>query len=270
MSFRREKFDGSGNGRSPGSERWGSPIPDKNTLSGLPPSKRTRRVNYNLDSTESLFTEEHDRDRYIITYADLITLLLGLFIILYASSNIDVVKYQKMMAAMGNFFGSNYKNEVINISHEAVKGKDILSLKEKVNDLVNKYNLGTSVKLVETDRGVVLRILDDILFKSGNSDLQDYSKIILTNVAKVLKQIPYDVRIEGHTDNIPINTLAFPSNWHLSVSRATNAAYYLMMNDGLPQDRVTIVGYSEYKPVDTNNTPEGRANNRRVDIEILN
>jgi chemotaxis protein MotB len=174
------------------------------------------------------------------------------------------------MAAMGNFFGSNYKNEVISISEEASKGKDILSLKEKVNDLVNKYNLGTSVKLVETDRGVVLRILDDILFKSGNSDLQDYSKIILTNVAKVLKQIPNDVRIEGHTDNIPINTLAFPSNWHLSVSRATNAAYYLMMNDGLPQDRVTIVGYSEYKPVDTNNTPEGRANNRRVDIEILN
>jgi chemotaxis protein MotB len=270
MSFRREKFDGSGDGRSSGSERWGSTIPDKNTLSGLPPPKRTRRVNYNLESNESLFTEEHDRDRYIITYADLITLLLGLFIILYASSNIDVVKYRRMMAAMGNFFGNSNKNEIVNISRTTPEGKEILSLREKVNELVNKYNLGTSVKLIETQRGIILRILDDILFTSGNSELQDYSKIVLTNVAKVLKQIPNDVRIEGHTDNIPINTSAFPSNWHLSVSRATNAAYYLMLNEGLPQDRVTIVGFSEYKPVDTNETPEGRANNRRVDIEILN
>ncbi|MCX6151062.1 MAG: OmpA family protein [Ignavibacteriales bacterium] len=217
-----------------------------------------------------MFPEENDRDRYIITYADLITLLLGLFIILYASSNIDVAKYQKMMTAMGSFFGNDYKTKPAGFLKENLNGSNAISLKDKVNSLVNKYNLSAAVKISSTERGVVVRIHDDILFNSGSSELGNYSKIILSNVAKVLKELPNDVRIEGHTDNIPISTSSILSNWHLSVSRATNTAFYLMMNEGLPQDRVTIVGYAEYKPVDSNETPQGRSNNRRVDIVILN
>jgi chemotaxis protein MotB len=175
-----------------------------------------------------------------------------------------------MMAAMGSYFGNEFKRETPGVIITQMQGEPVVLLKQKVHSLIDKYNLGSSVKLAETERGVVVRIYDDILFNSGSSDLQSYSKIILSNVARVLKELPNDVRIEGHTDNIPINSSVFLSNWHLSISRATNTAYYLMMNEGLPQERVTIVGYAEYKPVDTNSTPEGRANNRRVDIVILN
>jgi chemotaxis protein MotB len=89
-------------------------------------------------------------------------------------------------------------------------------------------------------------------------------------VAAVLRPLPNDIRIEGHTDNVPIAGSGFPSNWHLSVARATNTAFYLMDKEGLPPERVTVVGYAEYHPIASNETPAGRTNNRRVDIVILN
>jgi len=81
--------------------------------------------------------------------------------------------------------------------------------------------------------------------------------------------LPNDIRVEGHTDNIPINSSLFPSNWHLSVARALNTAYYLINNEGVPPDRVSIVGNAEFKPIESNETAYGRALNRRVDIVII-
>jgi chemotaxis protein MotB len=89
-------------------------------------------------------------------------------------------------------------------------------------------------------------------------------------MTQLLKTLPNDIRIEGHTDNIPISTEEYPSNWHLSIARATNTAYYLMNNLGLNQERVSVVGNSEFKPIAENDSPETRALNRRVDIVILN
>lgn len=177
-----------------------------------------------------------------------------------------------MISAMGSYFGSSYSSQpsgkYISAGHSS--GKDLISLKDQVKSLIEKNGIQNDVKLVETDRGIVVRILDDILFDSGSSELKNYSKIILSKVAGILKNLHNDIRIEGHTDNVPVKSSQFPSNWHLSVSRATNTAYYLMMNEKLPQERVSIVGYSEFNPIETNDTPEGRANNRRVDIVILN
>ncbi|MGE5497330.1 MAG: flagellar motor protein MotB, partial [Syntrophothermus sp.] len=92
---------------------------------------------------------------------------------------------------------------------------------------------------------------------------------ILNKLAAVIKTLPNDVRVEGHTDNVPINSSQYQSNWHLSVARALNTAYYLINSQGLSPEKVSIVGYSEYHPVKSNETPEGRRNNRRVDIVIL-
>ncbi|RJP73243.1 MAG: chemotaxis protein MotB [Ignavibacteriales bacterium] len=272
MSFRRETSDGSGNGRGFGLEEWGSSLLDKDPLSKRTSSKRTRRNGSNLNEDDSVFTEEHDKDRYLITYADLITLLLGLFILLYASSNIDVAKYQKMISAMGSYFGSSYNSQTNGkyISAGNSDEQNLISLKDKVNTLIRQNDIQKDVSIVETERGITVRILDDILFTSGSAELKGYSKIILNKIAGILKNLPNDIRIEGHTDNVPVNSNMFPSNWHLSVGRATNTAYYLMINEGLPQERVSIVGYSEYNPIASNLTPEGRANNRRVDIVILN
>ncbi len=111
--------------------------------------------------------------------------------------------------------------------------------------------------------------MDDILFPSGSDVLNPGSLQILDRIATILKELPNDIRIEGHTDNVPINTVRFPSNWHLSVARALNTAYYLINTEGLIAEKVSIVGYSEYRPIATNDTPDGRAINRRVDIVII-
>lgn len=270
MSFRRETYDGNGVGRSPGSKERGNPFGNKDAIDKYAVSKRPgKNFKRRLKSEENPFTEEGDRDRYIITYSDLITLLLGLFILLYASSNVDEGKYTKVVTAFGTLFGSGNPMGMLGTGMLPANEKAFKSLNEQLTDIVKDNNLDSSVKLIQNDRGVTIRILDDILFSSGSATLNDYSKVILKKLAEVIKKIPNDIRIEGHTDNIPISSGAFPSNWHLSVARATNTAYYLMNDENVSQARVSVVGYAEFQPVDSNETPQGRANNRRVDIVIL-
>jgi chemotaxis protein MotB len=194
---------------------------------------------------------------------------LGLFIILYAISKIDTDKYQKMITVMGDVFGSRGKVVNMKSAGQTVIPNDGTHLKSELNELIDKYHYNKSINLEENERGVTIHILDDILFPSGSSELAGYSVTILNGLAEILKELPNDIRIEGHTDNIPISSAVYPSNWHLSVSRALNTAYYLINNDGLNPEKVSIVGYSEYKPIATNETVEGRASNRRVDIVII-
>jgi len=136
--------------------------------------------------------------------------------------------------------------------------------------LVAEYNGSNSITFEENKRGIVVHILDKLLFTSGKSNIAQGSQSVLKQLAGILKKIPNDIRVEGHTDNVPISSKQFPSNWHLSVSRALNTAYYLISQEKLSPDRVSIVGYAEYKPIESNDTPEGRSINRRVDIVILN
>ncbi len=207
----------------------------------------------------------------------MITLLLGLFIILYAISNIDLNKYKKMMNLMGNIFG----NEKIEKVNQAGAGKgaptksakketsQMQQLKTKIGAIVNNYHLGDSFKILDNKRGVTLRIQEKVIFPSGKANLNNSFKTVLLKVARVLRNIRNDIRVEGHTDNVPIKSKQYPSNWHLSVARALNTAYFLINQGGLNPDKVSIVGYSEYRPIADNSTPEGRAQNRRVDIVII-
>ncbi|MBI2417370.1 MAG: OmpA family protein [Ignavibacteriales bacterium] len=226
-----------------------------------------------------MYGGEGDSDRYIITYADLITLLLGLFILLYSSSNVDLQKYRKVVKAAGNYFGAVDSTKIYKpggntanpaYAQMANQGVDPFQrLQQQLEDVVNEEKLSKSIKLVSNERGITIRILDDILFRSGDAALSEYSKIILHKIGSILQSLKNDIRIEGHTDNVPIANGAFPSNWHLSVERATNTGYYLMSKESLEPGRVSVVGYSEYHPVASNETVDGRANNRRVDIVIL-
>jgi chemotaxis protein MotB len=112
--------------------------------------------------------------------------------------------------------------------------------------------------------------MDEILFPSGSAELNKNSLDVLKNISSVIRLLPNDIRVEGHTDNVPISKPNYPSNWHLSVARALNTAYYLINTQNLPSDKVSIVGYSEYKPIASNETEEGKAMNRRVDLVIVN
>jgi len=269
MSYGRKTNDGGISGGDIGFAEWGDSFSAKSKAGKPDASKRTTRNVEYLESGESLYSEEGDKDRYLITYADLITLLLGLFIILYSISNIDANKYKKMISAVGDVFGNKSKvvtneNTVIPMFEHQEAG-----LKSELSKLIDKYHYNNSIRLEENSRGITIHILDDILFASGNAALTKYSREVLDRLAVILKQLPNDFRVEGHTDDIPIKTGSFPSNWHLSVVRALNTAYYLINNEGLSADKVSIVGFSKYKPIDTNETSTGRANNRRVDIVII-
>ncbi len=176
-----------------------------------------------------------------------------------------------MMAAMGNVFGTRIETAglINNGNSGGTRVSPIQTLRGSLQEVIVQYNYGKNVKLLENERGITIRILDNILFTSGDAKLNPKAESVLHKLALVLKKVPNDIRIEGHTDNVPIKNNIFPSNWQLSVARATNTAYYLMKNEGLSPEKVSIVGYAEYKPIATNDTPEGRALNRRVDIVIL-
>lgn len=206
----------------------------------------------------------------MLTYADLITLLLGLFIILYAISNVDASKYEMMMENIGEYFGNEnfannqFKSDYLDLSDNKY------TLKSSIQDLIDEFNVSNNIRLIENERGITISIMDNILFESGKAELSENSKPVLAKMAQLLKTLPNDIRIEGHTDNIPISTEEFPSNWHLSIARATNTGYYLMNSLGVNQERVSVVGNSEFKPLTDNNSADSRALNRRVDIVILN
>lgn len=217
-----------------------------------------------------MFGEDNDKDRYLITYADLITLLLGLFIILYAISKVDVKKYDNMMSIMGNVFGSR-SGKIVGLEKSSLQGSELptTTLGDKLANVIKDLHYENSIRLEQNERGIIIHILDDILFPSGSANLHEKALPVLAKISDIIKGLPNDIRIEGHTDNVPIKTKEFPSNWHLSVQRALNTAFFLIDKENLPQDKISIVGYSEYKPIAPNTTAEGRAANRRVDIVII-
>ena len=269
MSSGRKTYDGNLAGRYFSLTERGDTLNSKSKANKPASAKRTIRTDDSLEFEESPFHESGDKDRYLITYADLITLLLGLFIILYAISNIDAHKYQRVVNAAGDIFGN--RSKIVALNNNIVNKPSVpeLSLKAELTKLIDKYHYNNSIRLEQNARGITIHLLDDILFASGSANLADGSLMILNRLAKILKELPNDIRVEGHTDNVPINTSAFPSNWHLSVARALNTAYYLIKNEELNPEKISIIGYSEYKPIDSNATPEGRATNRRVDIVII-
>jgi chemotaxis protein MotB len=220
--------------------------------------------------------EEHGgQERWLLTYADLITLLLGLFVILYAMSKIDMKKYDQVVAALGGVFGSGDGVTPVKLKlTELQEGiPDVISERARVeNEIRRVLQLDTRnlpVTVTQDERGVVVHIQEELLFPSGSADLKNTSLETLDRLAGVFRTMPNDIRVEGHTDNLPIASRAFPSNWHLSVGRALNVGYYLIQKHQLNPEKVSVVGYSEYRPIASNATVEDRARNRRVDIVIV-
>lgn len=182
-------------------------------------------------------------------------------------SNIDATKYKNVAAALGSFFGA--ESVVPTKPETKVVTGPKESLSEQLSQLIAENNYSKSIQLEENERGIIVHILDDVLFAPGQAVLSEQSKLVLKRLAEVIINIPNDLRIEGHTDNAPINTSRYPSNWHLSVDRALSTAYYLIQYEGIDPDKVSIAGYSEYRPIESNDSPAGRAKNRRVDLVIL-
>ena len=170
------------------------------------------------------------------------------------------------MAAAGNTSGTVPFEIPLKVpaSGENLKGK----LEEEIKKLSGNDALQKNISVVTDERGIVIRIMDQAFFDEGKAELKDRAKQTLDSIAPVIGTISNPIRVEGHTDNTPIATAEFRSNWELSVRRATEVVRYFIEKHDLTPMRISAVGYSEYHPLAPNDTPENRSRNRRIEIIV--
>ena len=237
-----------------------------------------------------------NHERWLITYSDLITLLMIFFIIMYASSNVDAKKFKAVSdsfrVALGDGSSSSGNNVIssdipLNINEmpqevkdemakaaaeakaEAVEKNKLTEVKGKIDSLLEGSGLQASVGTVIEERGLVVSLKDTVLFDSGSADVKGDRIVTITEIGKILNSIDNYVRIEGHTDNVPIYTSRFHSNWELSALRAVSVKEILSKNGGVNESKLSVLGYGEFRPLADNSSEEGKAKNRRVDIIIM-
>jgi len=212
------------------------------------------------------------------TYADMVTLLLCFFVLLFSFATIDAHKFEAIVRSLQGSLGvldSGLTVEIESLeqifpgAQNFTRDDELDVVKNRVELFIKENQLENNVTLILNERGLLIRMLDATLFDSGKAEIREESKYIIGGIADVIKKTENYVRIEGHTDNVPINTFRYPSNWELSTARAVNVLKYLIENHDVEPERLSAVGYGEYHPIDTNETPEGRQNNRRVDIMII-
>jgi len=213
-------------------------------------------------------------ERWMVSYADFVTLLFCFFTAMYAISNVDTNKLDQFASSMKTAFNEGGSMEekkftVINdvqiILPTSIETES--NIREMLDTIIKESDGSIDVK--RDKRGVVIAVADNMFYKSGTANLKEDSINFLDQLVQPILEYPNPVRIEGHTDNIPINTKEFPSNWELSASRAINVAKYFVENHNIDPGRITSIGYAEHKPLTSNDSPDGRAKNRRVEIVLL-
>lgn len=219
---------------------------------------------------------------WMTTYSDMVTLLLCLFVMLFSFSDTNEGKFGHFImgfqGALGLLDGGTDIRPIADTpvadvdSRVQVSQAEIEQMRavyEELAQVIDQGHLAGNVELELESRGVVVRFSDRLFFDLGRAELREESQAVLADVAKVLRDLPNHIRIEGHTDNLPIRNARYPSNWELSTARATTVIRYLIEELGFAPGRLSAAGYGEYRPVADNSTAEGRARNRRVDIVVL-
>ena len=213
---------------------------------------------------------------WMVTYSDMLTLLLVFFVILLSMAIFDKVKIEKAAGSIKASLGVLKQGSKVKIKKETIISEDeiveeIQSTDKRISGLINyieSVELKNFISIVKTDRGISVRILDSVLFRSGYAELMNSAVPILEKIASVGKNSPYDILVEGHTDDVPIHSARFPSNWELSTSRAVSVVKF-MIRVGVKPEKLSAVGYSKYHPIVPNITPGNRAVNRRVEINFI-
>lgn len=237
---------------------------------------------------ETAKVEKDNSERWLLTYSDLMNLLLIFFIILYSMSQVDSKKFEQLSQSMRSTFGASAaaamigdggsSNSLIRLETSApspvipsrLEEAQMQEVKQKVSDLIEKENLKGNIKVSVEERGVVISITAQLLFKSGSSDVEPNARPTIEDIGKILLAIPGNhIKVEGHTDIDPIKTSQYPSNWELSSARATNVVRLLIDKAGMNPKNISAVGYGEYRPMYPNDTEANKAANRRVDIVIV-
>lgn len=265
--------------------------------------------------------EHEDLGRWLVSYADFITLLFAFFVTMYAISRVDSAKLGSAVESLQRALGSviavqnpqhNPGVFVVNLPQrvhitpiEGGKGYPSKSEIENFEKLIQEIktnmkglsqygnqkradlgkgdtgselqDMGNDLRSLSEDqirfiiekRGLVIRVSERLFFESGDASIRPEFIPMLNVLAKAFENIPNHIRVEGHTDSVPINTPKFPSNWELSTARATTIVRYLLANYSLRQERLSATGYAEFHPIESNRTREGRLQNRRVDFVVM-
>lgn len=225
-------------------------------------------------------------DRWLVSYADFITLLFAFFVVLYAFARADQKKQVQVAQAvnhalnsMGGLADRSQKDSGNAPQPANATGEELLSPMQVKYDLsriqhdlslaLAKEISNKTVALEMGRDGLVISLREAGFFNSGSATPKPETLATLGTIADRLSATPYDLRVEGHTDNVPIHTLQFDSNWELSAARATRIARLFLEMNAIPPDRLSAAGYGEFHPVATNDTAAGRAENRRVDLVVL-
>jgi chemotaxis protein MotB len=202
--------------------------------------------------------EEHENlERWLVSYADFMTLMFTFFVALYALSSVDKTKMEQFSGSLNQSFKIIEKPIPLIDTKKSVLMEDI---KKVTSDIA-----GVSVR--NEPRGVVVTFSDAVLFGSGSADVKPEIHAVLEKISKLLLTAPGKVTIEGHTDNVPISSPKYASNWELSTARAASMLHFFI-DKGLDPTKFAIAGYAEFRPLESNATEEGRQKNRRVEIVI--
>lgn len=228
--------------------------------------------------------EEHASEAWLIPYADILTLLLALFIVLFAVSQTDQKKVSEMAQAFSAAFNtggpSMFDKAGPNVSQNATlpvesanqsylqENQQLQEVQQKMEDYIKGNNLQEELSTVLTEEGLLIRIKEKALFASGSAELLPQSQEISKPIAMLLASVSQKVVVSGHTDNVPISNSEFASNWDLSTRRALNFMKFMLQSNDLDPARFNTAGYGEFHPAATNDTEAGRAQNRRVEILI--
>lgn len=240
--------------------------------------------------------DEHadNHERWLVSYADFITLLFAFFIVMYAVSSVNEGKYRVLSSSLVSAFKNDNSSNLApaqatdfspisirqsnqtdsiklidNLSFQKTKKQEKMkSMAKNILHALEPLVKDGQVRVTQSSLGITVEINASVLFSPGQAKLADNSSLTLQAVAHVIKGHEHEIHVEGHTDNLPIQTENFPSNWELSSARASSVIR-LFTENGVEAHRLTALGYGENRPIETNETPEGRKRNRRVTIMIM-
>jgi chemotaxis protein MotB len=246
--------------------------------------------------------EHVNHERWLVSYADFITLLFAFFVVMFAASNSDEKKAGQVAQAVqvafqelavftpsgkvvplydagglpkdsttviGNTHSAFDATQLVSGINTSQGAKSIVEARTQLESRLTEQLQNQSVRITQDARGLVISLAEAGFFEPGSAVMNAKALAVVDQIAETITTVPSGIRVEGHTDNTPIRTLQFPSNWELSTARATFLLQYLIAKSNMSPARLSAVGYGEYRPIASNDTPAGRAANRRVDLVVL-
>jgi len=239
----------------------------------MPPTNKRRILPKDDD-------DERGGDDWMMTYGDLMTQLVCFFVLLMSFSVMSSVKYREAVVSLNEALSGTgvlpaWRDVVGDLPRSMISSSpdDPLSqLKAAIDQSVAESNMSSNVDTEMRKEGLVITLREkepSVFFDSADARVKEEAQPILDQIGRILKDLPNDIRVEGHTDSRPIHTLRFPSNWELSTMRATNVLRHLRQRSGILPERLSAAGYGPYRPIASNDTEAGMSKNRRVEIVVL-